>query len=330
MNRKYIKLAMASAGGLLVSGAALAGSAASWDAPLNFNQYTVTAGVATDTSTEGASTWTCVTLDATSAGMFMQQVTDPGNGVSYIRTITVEEAETGSPTSGLTFWQEAQTRASGVTNNNIAVAQGVVDGGMDFRVKIFEQSFRSDGDYSIPTSGGGGAEMYMVQTIATAGQTFQQDGVNGNARQRIDQVQGTNPGKFTYASIDGTSFMPTVGGTLGGTVMPALAYASTDGISAVWIGADQPGNYAASLRQFGYQQFRNWGSVAVTAPGSNVAVGTSTYMAQGPLGTFSANGSWDWDAALWDLGAAPSGPPCRRRHRWRRDSPAGCCSAGAP
>jgi hypothetical protein len=149
----------------------------------------------------------------------------------------------------------------------------------------------------------------MNQTIATAGQTFQQDGVNGNARQRIDQVQGTNPGKFTYASIDGAAFMPTVGGTLGGTVMPALAYASTDGISVVWIGADQPGNYAASLRQFGYQEFRNWGSIAVTNPGTNVAAGTSSYMAQGPLGQFTANGSWDWDAALWDLGAAPSGPP---------------------
>jgi hypothetical protein len=95
--------------------------------------------------------------------------------------------------------------------NNIAVAQGVVDGGMDFRVKLFEASFRTDGDITIPTSGGGGAEMYMNQTIATAGQTFQQDGVNGNARQRIDQVQGTNPGKFTYASIDGAAFMPTAG-----------------------------------------------------------------------------------------------------------------------
>jgi hypothetical protein len=276
---------------------------------LNFNQFSVTAGVVTDTSTECATTWTCTTLDATSAGMFMQQVTNPGNGVSYIRTITVEETGTGTPGSGLTFWQEAETRASGITTNNIALSQGVVDSGMDFRVKIFEGSFRTDGTPTIPSSGGAGAEMYMNQIVATAGQTFQQDGVNGNARQRIDQVQGTNPGKFTYASIDGTSFMPTVGGTLGGTVMPALAYASTDGISAVWIGADQPGNYAASLRQFGYQQFRNWGSVAVTAPGTNVAAGTSTYMAQGPLGQFTANGSWDWDAALWDLGAAPSGPP---------------------
>jgi hypothetical protein len=179
---------------------------------------------------------------------------------------------------------------------------------MDFRVKIFEASFRSDGDYSIPTSGGAGAEMYMVQAIATAGQTFQQDGVNGNARQRIDQVQGTNPGEFAYASIDGTSFMPTGGGTMGGTVMPALAFASTDGISVVWIGADQPGSYAASLRQFGYQKFSNWGSVTVSAPGTNVAAGTSSYMAQGPLGQFTDNGSWDWDAALWDLGATPAGP----------------------
>jgi hypothetical protein len=300
---------MASAGGLLVSGAALAGSAASHDGPLNFNQYSVTAGVITDTSVECASTWTCVSLDATSPGMLMQQVTDPGNGVSYIRTITVEETANGTPAAGLTFFQEAQTFASGVLNNNIALAQGVVDGGMDFRVKIFEQSFRTDGTTSIPTSGGGGAEMYMNQTIATAGQTFQQDGVNGNARQRIDQVQGTNPGEFNYSSIDGTSFMPTAGGTMGGTVMPALAFASTDGISVVWIGADQPGNYAASLRQFGYQEFRNWGSIAVTAPGTNVAAGQASYMAQGPLGQFTANGSWDWDTALWDLGAAPVGPP---------------------
>lgn len=309
MNRKYIKLAMASAGGLLVSSAALAGPAATWDAPLNFNQYTVATGVVTDTSTECASTWTCVTLDATSPGMFMQQATDPGNGVSYIRTIVVNEGETGSPGAGLTFWQETENFANGVNTNNVAIAQGVVDAGMDFRVKIFEASFRSDGNLTIPTSGGGGAEMYMDQTITTAGQRFQQDGVNGNARQRIDQVMGTNPGEFAYASIDGTSFMPTGGGTMGGTVMPALAFASTDGISVVWIGADQPGNYAASLRQFGYQQFRNWGTVAVTNPGSNVAAGSSTYMALGPLGQFSANGSWDWDAALWDLGAVPSGPP---------------------
>lgn len=310
MNRKYIALAMASAGGLLVSGAALAGSAAAHNAPLSFDQYSVTNGSITDTSVEcSVGGWTCVSLDATSTGMLMQQVTDPGTGVSLIRTIVTEENANGTTAAGLTFWQESQTHASGVLNNNIAVAQGVVDGGMDFRVKLFEQSFRTDGDISIPTSGGGGAEMYMNQTIGTAGQTFQQDGVNGNMRQRIDQVQGTNPGKFTYSAIDGTAFMPTAGGTLGGTVMPALAFASTDGISAVWIGADQPGNYAASLRQFGYQQFRNWGSIGVTAPGTNVAGGSSTYSSVGPLGTFSANGSWDWDAALWDLGAAPSGPP---------------------
>lgn len=309
MNRKYIALAMASAGGLLISGSALAGSAAAHNAPLSFDQYSVTNGTITDTSVECASTWTCVSLDATSTGMLMQQVTDPGSGVSFIRTIVVEENANGTPTAGLTFWQEAETLASGVLTNNIAVTQGIVDAGMDFRVDIYEASFRTDGDITIPSSGGGGAEMYMNQTIATAGQTFQQDGVNGNMRQRIDQVQGTNPGKFTYSAIDGAAFMPTAGGTLGGTVMPALAYASTDGISAVWIGADQPGNYAASLRQFGYQKFRNWGSIAVTAPGTNVAVGSSTYMAQGPLGQFTANGSWDWDAALWDLGAAPSGPP---------------------
>ena len=310
MNRKYIALAMASAGGLLVSGAALAGSAASHNAPLSFDQYSATNGTITDTSVEcSVGGWTCVSLDATSNGMLMQQVTDPGSGMSFIRTIVVEEGANGTTAAGLGFWQETQTYASGVLNNNIALAQGINDGGMDFRVKLFEQAFRTDGDISIPTSGGGGADLYVNQTIATAGQTFQQDGVNGNARQRIDQVQGTNPGKFTYASIDGAAFMPTVGGTLGGTVMPALAYASTDGISAVWIGADQPGNYAASLRQFGYQQFRNWGAVAVTAPGTNVAGGTSTYSSVGPLGTFSANGSWDWDAALWDLGAAPSGPP---------------------
>lgn len=310
MNRKYIALAMASAGGLLVSGAALAGSAATHNAPLSFDQYSVTNGTITDTSVEcSVGGWTCVSLDATSRGMLMQQVTDPGTGVAFIRTITVEDDANGTTAAGLSFWQEAQTFASGVTSNNIALSQGVVAGGMDFRVKLFEASFRSDGDITIPTSGGAGAEMYMNQTIGTAGQTFQQDGVNGNARQRIDQVMGTNPGKFTYASIDGAAFMPTAGGTLGGTVMPALAYAATDGISAVWIGADQPGNYAASLRQFGYQQFRNWGAIAVTNPGSNVPGATSTYSSVGPLGTFSANGSWDWDAALWDLGAAPSGPP---------------------
>jgi len=309
MNRKYlIKAVMVTAGGLFVTGAALAGAAINHNAPLAFDQYSVANGVVTDTSTECATTWTCVTLDATSAGMFMQQVTDPGSGVAFIRTITVDETATGTPASGLDFWQETQNLANGVNTNNVAVAQGVVNSGMDFRVKIFEASFRSDGDISIPTSGGGGAEMYINQQIGSASQTFQQDGVNGNARQRIDTAIGTNPGKFSYASIDGTSFMPTGGGTLGGTVMPALAFASTDGISVVWLAADMPGNNAATARQFGYQQFSNWGTVAVTNPGTNVATGTSAYMAQGPLGQFTDNGSWDWDAALWDLGAAPSGP----------------------
>ena len=69
MNRKYIALAMASAGGLLISGSALAGSAAAHNAPLSFDQYSVTNGTITDTSVECASTWTCVSLDATSTGM---------------------------------------------------------------------------------------------------------------------------------------------------------------------------------------------------------------------------------------------------------------------
>lgn len=309
MNRKYLfKLAMATAGGLFVSGAALAGPAINHNAPLIFDQYSVASGVITDTSTECATTWTCVNLDATSAGMLMQQVTDPGSGVSFIRTITVDETATGTPGSGLAFWQETQSRSSGVNTNNVAVAQGIIENGMDFRVKLFEASFRSDGDISIPTSGGGGAEMYINQQISSASQTFQQDGVNGNARQRIDTAIGTNPGRFTYASIDGTAFMPTGGGTLGGTVMPALAFASTDGLSVVWIGADIPGSYAATARQFGYQKFTNWGSIAVTNPGTNVATGTSSYMEQGPLGQFTANGSWDWDTALWDLGGTPTGP----------------------
>ncbi len=309
MNRKYLlKVALATAGGLFVSNAAVAGSAASHNAPLSFDQYSVASGVITDTSTECSTTWTCVTLDATSAGMLMQQITDPGTGVSFIRTITVDEAATGTTASGLEFWQETQSLTSGVNTNNVAVSLGIVENGMDFRMKLFEASFRSDGDITVPTSGGGGAEMYINQQISSAGQTFQQDGVNGNARQRIDQVMGTNPGMFTYASIDGTAFMPTAGGTLGGTVMPALAYASTDGLSVVWMGADMPGNAAATARQFGYQRYSNWGTVAVTNPGTTSPGGTSSYMSLGPSATFTDNGSWDWDAALWDLGGAPSGP----------------------
>lgn len=310
MNRKYlIKMAMASAGGLMFSGAALAGSAATHDGPLGFGQYSVTSGVITDTSTEcSVGGWTCLSLDATSTGMLMQQVTNPGNGVAYIRTITVDETDSGTPGGGLTFWQEAQTRQEGALTNNIALNQGVDSGGMDFEIKLFEGSFRTDGDPTIATSGGGGAEMYMNQEISGVS-TFQQDGVNGNMRLRIDQNVGNNAaGLFTYAAIDGTSFMPTSGGTLGGTVMPALAFASTDGISVVWIGADPPGNGSSSLRQFGYQQFRNWGSVAATNPGTTLAAGTSTYMDQDE-GFFLDNGSWDWDTGLWDLGGVPSGPP---------------------
>lgn len=308
MNYKYLlKAATATMGGLFVSSAALAGAAILHDGPLAFDQYSVTNGVVTDTSTECSTTWTCVTLDATSPGMFMQQVTDPGTGVSFIRTITVEENANGTPASGLAFWQETETFASGVNTNNVALSQGIVDGGMDFRIKLFEAAFKPDGDITIPTSGGNGADMYMNQQVAS--QTFQQDGVNGNARQRIDQNLGVAAvGRFTYASIDGAAFMPTTGGTLGGTIMPALAYASTDGLSVVWIGADMPGNAAASARQFGYQKYTNWGSVAVTNPGTNAAAGTSTYMALGSAASFTDNGSWDWDAALWDLGAAPSGP----------------------
>lgn len=308
MNRKYLfKAAMATMGGLFVSSAALAGSAILHDAPLGFDQYSVTNGVVTDTSAECSTTWTCVTLDATSAGMFMQQITDPGTGVSFIRTITVEENANGTPASGLAFWQETQTYASGVNSNNVAVSQGIVDGGMNFTVKLFEAAFKDGGDLTIPTSGGGGADMYMNQQVAA--QTFQQDGVNGNARQRIDQNLGVAAvGKFTYASIDGAAFMPTAGGTLGGTIMPALAYAATDGLSVVWIGADMPGNASASARQFGYQRYSNWGAVAVTAPGTNAATGTSSYMALGSAAAFTDNGSWDWDASLWDLGLAPTGP----------------------
>ena len=309
-----LKMAIASVGGLLASGAAFAG------APVGFGQFSVAAGVVTDTSTECTSLgWTCTSLDATGNGMLMQQVTDPNSGISFLRAITVESDGNGDPGISLDFYVESQVYANGISRNNIALKQGINDGGMVMDVEIYEGAFRSDGTLTDATTGGGGAEMSIVQTITSAGQTFQQEGVNSNVRQRIDQNQGTNPGRFTYAVVAGNgqgAFEPTAAGQLGGTDMPALAYAAGDALAVVWIGADQPGTGdAATTRAFGFQEYRNYGTAtgATVLAGTAVPTGTSTLVSNELPGStvpwaFAGNGSWDWDANIFDLGGAPSGP----------------------
>ena len=308
-----LKMAIVSVGGLLASGAAFAG------APVGFGQFSVTAGVITDTSTECTSLgWTCTSLDATGTGMLMQQVTDPGSGISFLRAITVENDANGTAAT-VDFYVESQVYANGINRNNVALKQGINDGGMVYTAEIYEGAFRSDGTLTDATTGGGGAEMTLVQTITSAGQTFQQEGVNSNVRQRIDQNQGTNPGRFTYAVVAGNgqgAFEPTAAGQLGGTDMPALAYNAGDALGVVWIGADQPGTGdAATTRAFGFQEYRNYGTAtgATVLAGTAVPVGTSRLVSNElPTSTapwaFAGNGSWDWDAAIFDLGAAPSGP----------------------
>jgi hypothetical protein len=307
-----LKMAIVSVGGLLASGVAYAG------APVSFGQFSVTNGVITDTSTECTGLgWTCTSLDATGAGILMQQVTDPNTGLSFLRTITTEADANGNSAS-IGFFVESQVYANGINSNNIALLQGINDNGMVQRAEIYEGAFRSDGTLTDPTSGGAGGEMLLSQTITGAGQTFQQQGVNSNVRQRIDQAQGTNPGRFSYAVVAGNGqglYEPTAAGQLGGTTMPALAYNAGDALAVVWIGADQPGTGAAANRQFGFQEFRNYG----TATGATVLAGTAT-----PVGTsrlvsnqlpnasapyaFVENGSWDWDTNIFDLGGAPTGP----------------------
>lgn len=306
-----LKMAIVSVGGLLASGVAFAG------APVGFGQFSATAGVITDTSTECTSLgWTCTSLDATGVGMLMQQVTDPNTGLSFLRTITVENDANGTNAS-LDFYVESQVYANGINSNNVALQQRINDGGMVQTADIYEGAFRSDGTLTDPASGGAGAQMTLIQTISGAGQTFQQEGVNSNVRQRIDQNQGTNPGRFTYAVVAGNGqglFEPTAAGQLGGTDMPALAYAAGDALSVVWIGADQPGTGdAATTRAFGFQEYRNYG----TATGASVLAGTAapvgtSRLVSNELGSvpwaFAGNGSWDWDVTIFDLGGAPTGP----------------------
>lgn len=306
-----LKMAIVSVGGLLASGVASAG------APVGFGQFSVTNGAITDTSTECTSLgWTCTSLDATGAGILMQQVTDPNTGLSFLRTITTE-ADANGDSASIGFFVESQVYANGINRNNIALLQGINDNGMVQRAEIYEGAFRSDGTLTDPASGGAGGEMLLSQTITGAGQTFQQQGVNSNVRQRIDQAQGTNPGRFSYAVVAGNGqglYEPTAAGQLGGTTMPALAYNAGDALAVVWIGADQPGTGdAATTRSFGFQEFRNYG----TANGANVLAGTATPVAtsrlvSNELGTlpwaFAGNGSWDWDTNIFDLGGAPTGP----------------------
>ena len=70
------------------------------------------------------------------------------------------------------------------------------------------------------------------------------------------------PVALTYAVVAGNGqglFEPTAAGTLGGTTMPALSYAAGDALAAVWIGADFA-VLAAAIRQFGFQEYRNYGA----------------------------------------------------------------------
>jgi len=295
-----LKLALAAASGLLASGVALAG------APIGFDQFTVATGVVTDTSVEcSVGGWTCVTLDATAAGMLTQQVMDPNTGISYLRGIIVEEDANGAP-GALGFSVEQQVYANGINRNNLALKQTINDTGMVMNVELYEGAFRSDGTLTDSASGGGGAEMSIVQSITSVGQTFQQEGVNSNVRQRIDQSPGGGAaGNFTYAVVAGNgqgAFEPTAAGQLGGTDMPALAYAAGDALSVVWVGSSAVG------QQFGFQEYRNYG----TATGGTVLAGSVEPVATSTLGSnelgdapwsFVGNGPWDWDADLF--GVAP-------------------------
>jgi hypothetical protein len=325
MKRKYLKMSVASAaGGLLFSGVALAaGGALNQNGPLGFNQFTATNGVITDTSTECASTWTCVSLDPTSNGMLMQQVTDPGNGVSYIRTIVTEANATGvaglsASAGGLGFYSEAETRAAGGPTggtNNIALNQRVSDADLDYVTKHFEGGFRAGGDLvngtSATTSPGGG-DMYILESITGGVTNFQFDSAGGGGNpnlQRIDQnIAGAGMHeKFAAVSTRGSraAFGLTAAGTLGGTVMDPLAFTSSDNLQVVWVGQTSPGSTSAG-RQFGFQEYRNWGTSDPTNPGTNSAGSTSTHLSSGPLGGFTSTGPWDWDASVFDMGGAPT------------------------
>ena len=306
-----LKLALAAGSGLLMSSAALA------EAPVTFDQYTVTAGVITDTSAECNSLgWSCTALDATGNGMLTQQMTDPNTGISYLRGIIVNENDTGAPGAGLGFSLEQQVYASGINRNNVALKQLLDDDGMTMNVRLYEGAFRSDGTLTDATTGGTGAEMLLSQIVLSAGLTFVQHGVNSNVRQRISQSQGVNPGRFVYQNVAGNGqglYEPTEAGQLGGGDMPALAYAAGDALSVVWLGVDQPGTGDASTREFGFQEFRNYG----TATGASVLAGTAatigtSRLVSNELGDspwhFVDNGAWDWDADIFQIGNPPTPP----------------------
>jgi hypothetical protein len=314
-----LKLALAAAGGLLASGTAMAGAPAP-ATPIAFDQYTVTNGVITDTSTACSTDgWSCVTLDATAAGIFTQQVTDPNTGISYLRTIIVEDDATGSPgtsAGNLEFSLEQQVYANGINRNNVALKQIINTSDLTQNVRLYEGAFRSDGTLTDPTSGGNGAEMALSQIVSSVGQTFQQWGVNGNVAQRVSQSQGVNPGRFVYQVVAGNGqglYEPTAAGQLGGGDMPALAYSAGDALSVVWLGVDLDGTGDASTRQFGFQEYRNYG----TANGANVVAGTASPVATSRLVSnqlgdapwqFVDNGAWDWDSNVFQVGNPPTPP----------------------
>jgi len=95
--------------------------------------------------------------------------------------------------------------------------------------------------------------------------------------------------------------------------MPVLAYAAGDALSVVWLGVDSPGTGDESTRQFGFQEYRNYGTATggTVLAGSATPVGTSRLLSN-ELGDapwhFVDNGAWDWDSDIFQVGNPPTPP----------------------
>lgn len=309
--KSNLKLKMAiAASGLLASGVAFAG------APIAFDQFTATAGVITDTSTQcNGGGWTCVNLDATGVGILTQQITDPVSGIAYLRNINVENTAEGAASS-LAFSNEVYVYASGINSNNVGLKQRVGDGnpgGMMMTVELYENAFRSDGSLTDPTGAGTGAGAEMLLVQSGVGGTFQQEGVNSNVRQRIDQNNGGAGGRFNHSVVAGNGqglFEPTEAGTLGGTTIPAVAYAAGDALAVTWVAQNMPGAVTGG-GEFGAQTFYNYGTAtgATVLAGTAAPVATGSYVSNDGSGfVFTSNGPWEWPTAIFDLGGPPTPP----------------------